>query len=70
MKLNLTLTVAIDTPMEVSENRCDMDPAKFAKRYQNWKDIQGLLRQSKEKVFWIDPLLNIKNMYEEVIHEL
>ena len=47
-----------------------MDPMKFSKRYQNWKDIESHLRESKEKIFWIDPLLDMKNMYEEVCHEL
>ena len=64
MKLNPTLTVAIDTPIEVSEKRCDLDPKKFSKRYQNWKDIEEPLKESKERIFWIDPLLDLNNMYE------
>lgn len=68
MKLNPTITVAIDTSAEVSEKRCDLDPIKFGKRYQNWKDIEGVLRESKEKIFWVDPNLDLNNMFEELVH--
>ena len=68
MKLNPTITVAIDTPMEVSEKRNDLDPAKFTKRYQNWKDMESVLRESKEKIFWVDTNLDLNNMFEELVH--
>lgn len=44
MKLDPTMIVAIDTPKEVSESRCDLDPVKFGKRYENWKSIESCLR--------------------------
>ena len=49
--------------MEVSEKRNDLDPAKFARRYNNWKEIEGTLRESKEKIFWVDPQLDLNNMF-------
>ena len=69
MKLSPTLIVAIDAPLELVAQRSQSEPAKLQARLEKWKDFAGHLRASKEKVFWVDPQLNIGNLYEEVVHE-
>lgn len=70
MKLDPTVIISIDTPKEVCEQRSAIDPAKLSGRYEHWSQLQAYLKESKEKIFWIDPLLGHHNMYQEVIHEL
>ena len=70
MKLDPTMIISIDTPKEVCEQRSAIDPIKLGSRYENWKKLQACLKESKEKIFWVDPLLGLHNMYQEAIHEL
>lgn len=69
MRLSPTLIVAIDAPLELVQQRCPADPAKLQSRMQKWQGFAGYLRESKEKIFWASPELNIGNLYEEVVHE-
>jgi adenylate kinase family enzyme len=68
MKIDPTMIVAIDSPKELSQSRSQLSSASFEQRYQNWKQIEGVLRESSEKLLWVNPLLGISSMCEEVIH--
>lgn len=68
MKLDLTMIVGIDTPKELSQRRSDISQEKFDGRFEKWKIMADYLKESKEKVFWVDPGLSIGNAYEEVVH--
>lgn len=69
MKLAPTLIVAIDTPFDLSKKRSEQDEGKYNSRYEKWKSFAGFLRESKQKIFWVDPKLSVGNLYEEVVHQ-
>lgn len=66
MKLNPTLIVAIDAPLDLVKNRSKSE--KLQTRYEKWNGFASYLKESKEKIFWVDPHLNIGNLYEDVVH--
>jgi adenylate kinase len=68
MKLAPTMVVAIDAPLQLLSGRTQ-DPDALKHRYEKWSSFASYLRNSKEKVFWANPQLNVGNLYEDVVHE-
>lgn len=64
-----TLTVVIDMDESQSVARGQQDKEYEHKRFQKWLRFREFLKNSSDKMFWVDSGLSQENLFEEVKYE-